>query len=496
MALFGDSEKHQQASWLRRALALGLILGIAFAPARANAAEAGSAEVEFWRSVRDARDPAELNAYLKAYPAGHFAELARIRIDKLAASNPLAKTPPALLQPAAVEGDKLEIYKQLDLFGEVLERVRTEYVEKPNDVKLIQDAISGMLHGLDPHSSYLTATEFQDTQPQSRAATGGLGVEIMKEYGMLKVIAPIDNAPADKAGVLAGDYITHVDGGSLEGLTLTEAVEKMRGEVGSAVSLTIKRKGFSKPIELKVSRDIVRINPVKYSIEGDIGWIKIKTFQSPNTYQYVKQAVDDLSKTAGAALKGYIIDLRNDPGGLLNQGIAVSNAFLDKGAIVTTKGRRTNETARASETAGDITGGKPLVVIINGGSAGSSEIVAGALQDNKRASVVGTRSFGLGSVQTVIPIRGNNGLRLTTSRYYTPSGRSIQAAGIAPDYIVEAELPPDLKAQMTVSGGEAALPGHLKSESGPEEAGSISYVPRDKDKDVQLKAAIDLLHNK
>jgi carboxyl-terminal processing protease len=353
-----------------------------------------------------------------------------------------------------------------------------------------------MLQGLDPHSRYITAKEYQDMQTQPRAAIGGLGVEVTIEYGILKVIAPIDNAPADKAGVLAGDYITHLDGAALQGLTLSEAVEKMRGEAGSAVPLTIKRKGFPNPIQLKVTRDIIRVNPVRYSIEGNVGWIKIKTFQSQSTYAYIKQAVNDLKKTAGANLKGYIIDLRNDPGGLLDQGIAVSNAFLDNGTLVSIKGRKTNETKQANPAFGDITGGMPIVVLINGGSAGSSEIVAGALQDNKRASIVGTRSFGLGSLQTMIPLGANGGLWLTTSRYYTPSGRSIQATGIVPDYIVESELPADLKVQMTAPASEATLRGHLRNENGPEIAGSISYVPKEKEKDMQLKAAIDLLHGK
>ncbi len=395
------------------------------------------------------------------------------------------------------------IYKELDLFGEVLERVRSEYVEKPDDTKLIEHAINGMLQGLDPHSSYLTAKEFQDMQVQTRGEFGGLGIEVTMEDGVVKVIAPIDNTPADRAGVLAGDYITHLDGESIQGLSLNEAVEKMRGPVDSPINLTIIRKGASKPIQTKVVRDIIRINPVKYSAEGDVGWIKIKTFQSERTYDYMKQAVEDLKKAIGPKLKGYVIDLRNNPGGLLDQAIAVSDAYLDKGSIVLTKGRNAAESSRANAKRGDITGGKPLVVLINGGSASASEIVAGALQDHKRASVIGTRSFGKGSVQTMIPLRrhgglSHGGLRLTTARYYTPSGRSIQATGISPDYVVEPELPPELKAQMAAFApkGEASLRGHLKNENAKEVKGSISYVPKEKEKDVQLKAAIDLLHGK
>src|SRR5271166_4226542 len=392
-----------------------------------------------------------------------------------------------------------DIYKQLDLFGEVLERVRSEYVEKPDDTKLIENAINGMLQGLDPHSSYLTPKEFQDMQVQTRGEFGGLGIEVTMEDGVVKVISPIDNTPADRAGVLSGDYITHLDGESIQGLTLNEAVEKMRGPVDSPITLTILRKGVAAPIQTKVVRDVVRINPVKYSAEDDVGWIKIKTFQSEHTYEYMKQAVDDLKKTIGPKLKGYVIDLRNNPGGLLDQAIAVSDAFLDKGAIVLTKGRNASESSRANAKPGDITDGKPLVVLINGGSASASEIVAGALQDHKRAEVVGTRSFGKGSVQTMIPLGGaNGGLRLTTARYYTPSGRSIQATGIVPTYVVEPELPDELKQQMAAFApkGEASLRGHLKNDSSPEATGSISYVPKEKEKDVQLKAAIDLLHGK
>jgi carboxyl-terminal processing protease len=392
-----------------------------------------------------------------------------------------------------------DIYKQLDLFGEVLERVRSEYVEKPDDTKLIENAINGMLQGLDPHSSYLTPKEFQDMQVQTRGEFGGLGIEVTMEDGVVKVIAPIDNTPADRAGVLAGDYITHLDGESIQGLTLNEAVEKMRGPVDSPITLTIIRKGVPNPIQTKVVRDIIRINPIKYSAEdGDVGWIKIKTFQSEHTYEYMKQAIDDLKKTIGPKLKGYVIDLRNNPGGLLDQAIAVSDAFLDKGAIVLTKGRNASESSRANAKPGDITDGKPIVVLINGGSASASEIVAGALQDHKRATVIGTRSFGKGSVQTMIPLGANGGLRLTTARYYTPSGRSIQATGIAPDYIIEPELPADMKAQMTAFApkGEASLRGHLKNDSAPEATGSISYVPKEKEKDVQLKAGIDFLHGK
>ncbi len=389
-----------------------------------------------------------------------------------------------------------DIYKQLDLFGEVLERVRSEYVEKPDDTKLIENAISGMLTGLDPHSSYLTNKEFQDMQVQTRGEFGGLGIEVTMEDGVVKVISPIDNTPADKAGVLAGDMITHLDGESIQGLSLNDAVEKMRGPVDSPITLTILRKGYAAPVMTKIVRDVVRINPVKYSAEDDVAWIKLKTFQSEHTYEYMKQAIEDLKKAIGPKLKGYVIDLRNNPGGLLDQAISVSDAFLERGSIVLTKGRNASETQRANARPGDLTDGKPIVVLINGGSASASEIVAGALQDHKRAEVIGTRSFGKGSVQTMIPLGQNGGLRLTTARYYTPSGRSIQATGIQPTYVVEPELPDEMKQQMAAFGtrGEASLRGHLKNDGVTEATGSISYVPKEKEKDVQLKAAIDLLH--
>jgi len=361
------------------------------------------------------------------------------------------------------------IYKQLDLFGEVLERVRAEYVERPDDTKLIENAINGMLQGLDPHSSYLTPKDFQDMQVQTRGEFGGLGIEVTMEDGVVKVIAPIDNTPADRAGVLSGDYITHLDGESIQGLSLNEAVEKMRGPVDSPITLTILRKGVAAPLQTRVVRDIVRINPIKYSAEDDVAWIKIKTFQSEHTSEYMKQAIEDLRKTIGPKLKGYVIDLRNNPGGLLDQAISVSDAFLEKGAIVLTKGRNASESSRANAKPGDVTDGKPIVVLTNGGSASASEIVAGALQDHKRASVLGTRTFGKGSVQTMIPLGPNGGLRLTTARYYTPAGRSIQATGIVPDYVVEPELPPEMKAQMVAvtPRGEASLRGHLKTTAPP-----------------------------
>jgi len=398
-----------------------------------------------------------------------------------------------------------EIYRQLDLFGEVLERVRSDYVEKPEDAKLIEAAINGMLTALDPHSSYLNPKHFRDMQVQTRGEFGGLGIEVTMENGVVKVVSPIEDTPAAKAGLMSGDLITHLDKEQILGLTLQEAVEKMRGPVNAPITLTIVRKGVDDPFDVKVTRDVIHINPVKYNAEGDdVGYIRVTTFNEQTTAN-LQKAVEDLKQQLGPKLKGYVIDLRNNPGGLLDQAISVSDAFLDQGAIVLTKGRNIEETQRSNARPGDITDGQKLVVLINGGSASASEIVAGALQDHHRATIVGTRSFGKGSVQTIIPLGSNGALRLTTARYYTPSGRSIQAKGIEPEAVVEEELPDDLKAKADLQNtkGEANLRGHLKGEgeeegakgegNDEEESGSSSYVAPEKDKDTQLQYALDIL---
>jgi carboxyl-terminal processing protease len=397
-----------------------------------------------------------------------------------------------------------EIYRQLDLFGEVLERVRADYVEKPEDPKLIEAAINGMLTALDPHSAYLNPKHFRDMQVQTRGEFGGLGIEVTMENGVVKVVAPIEDTPAARAGIMSGDLITHLDKEQILGLTLQEAVEKMRGPVNSPISLTIVRKGVDDPFEVKVVRDVIHINPVKYNAEGDdVGYIRVTTFNEQTTAN-LQKAIEDLKKQLGPKLKGFIVDLRNNPGGLLDQAISVSDAFLDQGAIVLTRGRNLEETQRSNARPGDITDGQKIVVLINGGSASASEIVAGALQDHHRATIVGTRSFGKGSVQTIIPLGSNGALRLTTARYYTPSGRSIQAKGIDPEVVVEEELPDELKqkAETQEPRGEANLRGHLRGDdededgeggAAEEESGSSSYVPADKEKDTQLKFGLDLL---
>ncbi len=405
----------------------------------------------------------------------------------------LATQPHSVLLGSSAKAAASDTYRQLNLFGDVFERVRADYVEKPDDSKLVESAINGMLAGLDPHSSYMDPKSFRDMQVQTRGEFGGLGIEVTMEDGLVKVVAPIDETPAAKAGVMANDIITHLDDEAVQGLTLNQAVEKMRGPVNTKIKLRIMRKGADKPIEVTIVRDVIRVKSVRSHNEGDdIGYIRITQFNEQTT-DGLKKAISDLTTQLGAEkIKGFVVDLRNDPGGLLDQAISVSDAFLDKGEIVSTRGRNAEETQRFNARPGDLTKGKPLIVLINGGSASASEIVAGALQDHKRATLIGTRSFGKGSVQTIIPLgAGNGALRLTTARYYTPSGRSIQAKGISPDIEVLQEVPDDLKAR-TDSKGEASLRGHLKAE-GAEESGSQSYVPPDEKDDRALTRALDLL---
>jgi carboxyl-terminal processing protease len=411
-----------------------------------------------------------------------------------AAATLLVTQPHALSFGSVASASASDTYRQLNLFGDVFERVRADYVEKPDDSKLVESAINGMLAGLDPHSSYMDPKSFRDMQVQTRGEFGGLGIEVTMEDGLVKVVAPIDDTPAAKAGVMANDIITQLDDEAVQGLTLNQAVDKMRGPVNTKIKLTIMRKGSDKPIVVTIVRDVIRVKSVRSHNEGDdVGYIRITQFNEQTT-DGLKQAIDDLNTQLGAdKIKGYVIDLRNNPGGLLDQAISVSDTFLDKGEIVSTRGRNPDETQRFNARPGDMTKNKPLIVLINGGSASASEIVAGALQDHKRATLIGTRSFGKGSVQTIIPLgAGNGALRLTTARYYTPSGRSIQAKGITPDIEVLQDVPDDLKAQ-TDSKGEASLRGHLTGDSGPEESGSQSYVPPDEKNDKALNTAIDLL---
>ncbi|MFC4170372.1 S41 family peptidase [Teichococcus aestuarii] len=341
--------------------------------------------------------------------------------------------PPVMSAFAQEAGNRAETYRLLNLFGDVFERVRAEYVEPVKDREVIEAAINGMLQGLDPHSSYMNARSFRDMQVQTRGEFGGLGIEVSQEGGYVKVISPIDDTPAAKAGVKPGDLITHLNGESVQGLTLQESVEKMRGERGSSIKLTIRRPGTETPIELSLTRDVIRPQVARFRLEGnDIGYVRLSSFNE-QTESALRRAVTTMRSQAGGNLKGLILDLRNNPGGLLDQAVQVSDDFLEQGEIVSTRARRPDDAQRWNAKPGDITEGLRVVVLVNGGSASASEIVAGALQDHRRGVVLGTKSFGKGSVQTVMPIPGNGAIRLTTARYYTPSGRSIQALGISPD---------------------------------------------------------------
>jgi len=397
---------------------------------------------------------------------------------------------------AAIAASNADTYKQLNLFGDVFDRVRADYVEAPDEEKMIEAAINGMLASLDPHSSYMNAKRFEEMRVQTSGEFGGLGIEVTMDNGFVKVVAPIDDTPAARAGIMANDLIVKLDGQDVQGIPLNEAVDKMRGKVNSGITLTIKREGKD-PFDVKVVRDVIKVKSVKSDLEGkdeDVGYIRISSF-TEQTQDGLEAAIRDIRKKAGPKLKGYVVDLRNNPGGLLDQAISVSDTFLEKGEVVSTRGRNADETQRFNAQAGDLSEGKPLVVLINGGSASASEIVAGALQDHKRATLIGTRSFGKGSVQTIVPLGSQGALRLTTARYYTPSGRSIQAKGIDADTVIEQELPPEIQGKDTSTQGEASLKGHLTNEGGGDEGGgSSAYVPEDKTKDLQLKAALDFLH--
>jgi carboxyl-terminal processing protease len=386
-----------------------------------------------------------------------------------------------------------DTYRNLNLFGDVFEKIRSDYVERPDEQKLIESAINGMLTSLDPHSSYMDAKSFRDMQVQTRGEFGGLGIEVTQEDGLIKVVTPIDDTPASHAGIQSGDIITAIDGESVQGLSLNQAVDKMRGAPDTSVTLKIVRGANKDPQDIKLTRAVIQIKSVRARQEGDdIGYIRITQFNE-QTFDGVRAAIQKFQADIPAAkFKGYVVDLRNNPGGLLDQSIAVVNCFLDRGEIVSTRGRNPDETMRYNARPGDLSKGKQVVVLINGGSASASEIVAGALQDHKRATVIGTRSFGKGSVQTIIPLGQSNGaVRLTTARYYTPSGRSIQARGIEPDVTVLQDVPDEFKGKDDTKG-EASLKGHLKN-GDDEKGGSQAYVPPDPKNDKQLIAAEDIL---
>ncbi|MBV7408270.1 S41 family peptidase [Maritimibacter sp. DP1N21-5] len=399
------------------------------------------------------------------------------------------------------------VYEQLDLFGDVFERIRAQYVEDVDESELIEAAINGMLSSLDPHSSYLPPDDADAMRVQTRGSFGGLGIEVTQEEGFVKVVSPMDGTPADQAGVLAGDFITHVDGESVLGLTLDEAVELMRGPIGSEILITVVREGIEEPFDISIIRDTIKLTAATVRQVGDSVVIRVTTFNDqtyPNVEEGFRTVVEEMGGLAN--VEGVVLDLRNNPGGLLTQAIRLSDAFLEGGEIVSTRGRNPEESDRVNAEPGDITEGKPMVVLINGGSASASEIVSGALQDHHRAVVVGTKSFGKGSVQTVMPLRGDGAMRLTTARYYTPSGRSIQALGVSPDIVVEQPQPNPIEEEEEDTSRpartEADLRGSLNNDSLTED--EIRQIEEERlkaeetaqmrDEDFQLSYAVDLIH--
>lgn len=391
-----------------------------------------------------------------------------------------------------------ETYRLLSLFGDVFERVRAEYVEPPSEEEMIEAAITGMLAALDPHSSYLNAKNYQDMQVNTRGEFGGLGIQVTMEAGFVKVISPIDDTPAFRAGIESGDIITHLDGESVQGLTLAQAVDKMRGKVGSDIRITVVREG-REPFDVTITRSVIKITSVRSHTEGKVGYVRITSFNE-QTDKGLDRAIKKLKDEIGKDIQGYVLDLRNNPGGLLDQAIAVSDAFLDRGEIVSTRSRKPEDTQRFNAREGDLAEGLPVVVLINGGSASASEIVAGALQDHRRAVLLGTKSFGKGSVQTIMPLSGSGAMRLTTARYYTPSGRSIQAKGVEPDIVVKPAKYEEIKADRP-RRSEADLRGALDADKKDEKADpgkapaevESKSGESDKAQDYQLARALDLI---
>ncbi len=398
--------------------------------------------------------------------------------------------------PAATESNDSDTYRQLDLFGIVFERVRADYVEEVSDQKLVESAINGMLSSLDPHSSYLDAKSYREMQVQTRGEFGGLGIEVTMEAGLVKVVSPIDDTPAYRAGLKPGDFISHIDGEQILGMTLREAVERMRGKVGTDIRVTIRRAGRD-AFDVTITRAVIKVRSVRARTEGNVGYLRITNF-SERTETGLKKAMAKFREDLGDRWLGVVLDLRNNPGGLLDQAVAVSDAFLDKGEIVSTRGRDSDSTRRFNAQKGDLANGLPVVVLINGGSASASEIVAGALQDHRRAVLLGTRSFGKGSVQTIVPLGGRGAMRLTTARYFTPSGRSIQAKGIDPDIVAE-----QAKIEVLDNGkrqSEADLRGALKNDTDSKDKKADDKTPDaggakadDTPRDYQLERALDLL---
>ena len=398
------------------------------------------------------------------------------------------------LDNVSAQNNRQETYKQLNLFGDVFQRVQEQYVEEITDKELIESAISGMLQSLDPHSSYLSPESYKDMQVKTKGTFGGLGIEITMEGGFVKVVSPIDDTPAANAGMQPGDLIIGINGESIKGLTINEAVSRLRGPVKSKITITVVR-GEKDPFDVEIIRDVIKIRSVKHEIINNIGYVRLTTF-SDTTTSGMEKSINEIKKELGDKFQGLILDLRNNPGGLLNQSISVTDAFLNQGEIVSTQGRKPDDTSRVFAKKGDIINGKPLIVLINSGSASASEIVAGALKDHARAIIVGTRSFGKGSVQSIIPLPGNGAMRLTTARYYTPSGVSIQAKGIEPDIKVEAGIT-ELKKEGLERGREENLRGALdknNSTTKTDDNKKSEITPSEKLlQDNQISRAVDLI---
>jgi carboxyl-terminal processing protease len=401
---------------------------------------------------------------------------------------------------AAPQAESSDTFRQLKLFGDVFERVRAEYVEEVTDEVLIESAINGMLTTLDPHSGYLDAKKYRDMQVQTKGEFGGLGIEVTMEDGLVKVVSPIDDTPAHRAGIQAGDVITHINSEPVIGMTLAEAVERMRGPVDTSIALTLRRPGREEPIDVSMARAVITISPVRWRAEGDIGYLRVTAFNE-QTEANLRTAIEDLQSQLGPSLKGVVLDLRNNPGGLLEQAVAVADVFLDRGEIVSTRGRRTDSIQRFNARRGDLVDARPMVVLINGGSASASEIVAGALQDHDRAIVMGTPSFGKGSVQTIMPLPGHGAIRLTTARYYTPAGTSIQAKGIVPDIEVQQSRVEVIDEE--AGRREADLRGRLENDQSDggnddddavvSDSDNVDEPPANQAEDYQLARALDLL---
>jgi carboxyl-terminal processing protease len=424
-----------------------------------------------------------------------------IALALAAVAVPAAFYAPSLIAQERADTDAVartndEIYSDLTLFGEIFDRIRAEYVDAPDERELIHAAIQGMLTSLDPHSGYLEPIDYADVQEDTSGQFGGLGIEVTMEEGIIKVVSPIDETPAARAGILSNDYIVELDGTQVLGLTLDQAVEKMRGPIGSKIKLTVVREGTEEPLQFELARDVIAMRAVRWSLEGDVGVMRLSRF-SEQAFVGIQKAIEDMfTERNGVAPTGLVLDLRNNPGGLVDQAVYVTDAFLKQGAVVLTRGRLEQESARYDarpDPLDERIAAIPLVVLINGGSASAAEIVAGALQDHRRATLVGTRSFGKGSVQSIISLGPNGAMRLTTARYFTPNNRSIQAAGIHPDITVTQEVPPELQGRDEIIG-EAGLAGQIGG--GTEEvatSGSSVYVPADKAQDTQLQYAIRLL---